>query len=91
MAILPDNVKIKLGNGPQKSSRGYEPVITFSRFYVRGEDRRLTAARVRGENVLKVRKFWTNAEVHSGDWIILEGNGNIQVMTDEDFLELLAR
>lgn len=71
--------------------RGFEPVVSFSRFKVRSEDRKVTAARVRGENVDKVRKFWTKAEVNSGDWVILEANGDITVMKDEIFLELLAR
>lgn len=85
MAILPDNVKIEL------NFRGSEPVISFSRFEVRSEDRTISAARVRGENVDRIRQFWTKAEINSGDWVILEPNGNIVVMTDEEFLALLAK
>lgn len=98
MAILPDNVKIDLSSRavwPEKveeiSPRGFKPVIVFSRFDVASEDRKITAARVRGHNVDKLRQFWTNAEVNSGDWVILQPNGDITVMTDKDFLELLAR
>jgi hypothetical protein len=86
MAILPDDVKIELSS----AKAHYEPAVIFRRFYIASEDRKVTAARVRGENLDKVRKFWTKAEVEEGDWIVLELNGNIRVMKDDAFIDLLA-
>lgn len=79
------------GYDKEISPRGFRPVLAFSRFTVHSEDRKITASRVHGRNVDKVRQFWTKAEVNSGDWVILEPNGDITIMTDKDFLELLAR
>lgn len=73
------------------SPRGFKPVIVFSRFEVRSEDRKITASRVHGRNVDRVRQFWTKAEVNSGDWVILQPNGDITIMTDQEFLGLLSK
>lgn len=88
MATTP-NITVEIGI---KLGRGFEPVISFDRFDIAHEDRKVTASRLQTDKQLEhVQQFWLQSEAELGDWIILHPNGNSTIMSDQDFLAMLKQ
>lgn len=72
-----------------KNSRGFVPTTTFNRFEKR-DGTKISAAKVHEEDVAAIRQFWKLDTIEVGNWLILQPNGNVEVLTIEEFQELVS-
>jgi len=72
-----------------KNSRGFVPTTIFTRFEKR-DGTKISAAKVHEGDVAPIREFWKLDTVEVGNWIVLKPNGNVEVLTVEEFQELIS-